>query len=265
MKESLEPGRVIGNYRVGEAIGRGGLASIWEAERLDVPGVRVALKVLHADAARQPEILAAFCARADAMASLSHPNIVATMDVITTEDAAFVAMELLRAEPLTRLIRDGLTHPQIRDVLRHIAAALDPAHGRGVFHGDLLPENVIVDSYGFSKVLGFRNEPLPGGPTCRAPYAPPEHLRGERLDHRSDIYSLGVMVFEMLTRRYPFEDNLIALHRRIAGPPPSLRASKPSIGAALDLAVQKALSVKRDERYQSAGEMAEAVSRLLDT
>jgi serine/threonine protein kinase/tetratricopeptide (TPR) repeat protein len=220
----MEPRKdlVLGNYRLLEPLGEGGMGVVWKARDLKLDR-DVALKLLPPGAVGDPERRAFFEREAKAVAALSHPNIVTIYAVDEAEGATFFTMELVDGQPLSRLIEPGgVPLDRFLAVALPLAGAVAAAHARGIIHRDLKPQNIMIDAAGATKILDFGLarifQPLPRvltgdkGTTATLDsdfagtiaYMSPEQLRSQPLDHRTDIFSLGVVLFEWATGRLPF-------------------------------------------------------------
>jgi serine/threonine protein kinase/tetratricopeptide (TPR) repeat protein len=217
-----EAGLVLGNYRLDEKLGEGGMGVVWKAHDLMLDR-DVAIKFLPEGFARSPERRAFFEREAKAVAALSHPSIVTIHAVAETEGTIYFIMELVKGKPLSKsIVPGGVSLDRFLEVAVPLADAVAAAHARGIIHRDLKPGNVMVDESGAVKVLDFglaRALPSPGAPSAdedgttatldsefagTVAYMSPEQLKNEPLDHRSDIFSLGVLLFEWATGRLPF-------------------------------------------------------------
>jgi serine/threonine protein kinase len=277
-------GRTLGHFRVTGAIGAGGMGVVYKADDLRLRRT-VALKVLPPELALDPARRARLLAEARAASALNHPNIVTVHEIDSADETDFIAMEYLEGRPLDRLIgAEGLPVADALAYATQIAAALTAAHARGVVHRDLKPANVIVTPQGQVKVLDFGlAKRLPGAPLgSEAPtdtavartaegslagtvaYMSPEQAEGRPIDERSDLFSLGVILFEMVTGRRPFHgDSLAALLSSILrDEPPPVRALRPGLPPELEAVLTKALAKKIERRYASAAELASDLERL---
>jgi Tol biopolymer transport system component len=245
----------------------------------------VVLKVLPPELALDPERRSRLLAEARAASALNHPNIVTVHEIDSADATDFIAMEYLDGRPLDRLIgAEGLPVAEALAYAAQIAAALTAAHARGVVHRDLKPANVIVTPQGQVKVVDFGlAKLLPGAPLdSEAPtdtaaartaegslagtvaYMSPEQAQGRPIDERSDLFSLGVILFEMVTGRRPFQgDSLAALLSSILrDEPPPVRTLRPGLPPELEAVLAKALAKKIERRYASAAELASDLERL---
>jgi hypothetical protein len=242
-------------------LGAGGMGAVYRATQKRL-GRAVALKVLHAELSGDPVFVERFLREAQAMAKLAHPGIVAVHDYGEREGRCYLVMEHVEGANLRALLRQGLLAPrQALDIVRQLCDALQFAHDEGVVHRDIKPENVLVDAKGRVKVADFGLAKLVGTPASitltdagavmgTPHYMAPEQVERPRdVDHRADLFSLGVVFYEMLTGELPLG--------RFA--PPSQRVE---IDVRLDEIVLKTLERERERRYQQAAEVRTAVERV---
>jgi Tol biopolymer transport system component len=275
----LSPGQRLGPYEILAPLGAGGMGEVYRARdpRLERD---VAIKVLPEHFADDADSLARFQAEAKAVAALSHPNIVAIFDTGQLGDQLYVVTELLEGETLRSRLRQGpLGARKAADHAARVAEGLAAAHEKGIVHRDVKPENLFLLNDGRVKILDFglaRQDPVVAGsgdlsssPTAARPtnpgamigtvgYVSPEQARGEPADHRSDIFSLGAVCYEMLTGERAFKGTspaeLLSSVLRDEPPAPSEKDSR--IPRALDLIVHHCLEKQPDERFQSARDLA---------
>lgn len=270
-----EIGSVLGGrYRLVELLGQGGMATIYRAVDGQL-GRDVAVKVLRPQYGRDPDFLARFRQEAQAAASLNHPNIVAVYDYGRDEQGPFIVMELVDGEDLASMVRrtGPLPPRQVARIGAEIARALGAAHARGIVHRDMKSSNVMLTRDGHAKVTDFgiaramaeAQLTLPGTTLGSVHYFSPEQARGEVATPASDIYSLGVVLYELLTGRRPWEGDSAAAvaMARLTGPVPSARDVRPSIPPDLDAIVGRALASEPAGRYPSASAMADDLERFL--
>ncbi|TAK27468.1 MAG: serine/threonine protein kinase [Myxococcaceae bacterium] len=277
----LTRGDVIGGkYKLIDPLGEGGMGAVWIAENLSIRGAEVAVKVLHANFARDPDAVRRFRAEAEATVRIGHPSIVRVFDYGQSDDGSpYMVMERLHGESLAdRLERDrSLPVAEAVEVVTAVLEALDAAHQREILHRDLKPENIFMAregdvvrpkilDFGVSKFLGddaervrmTRTGALIGTPA----YMSPEQARGETaIDLRSDVWAMGVILYELLTGRLPYEAaNYNAMMIRIAteGHLP-LTEALPDIDPVLASIAERAMARTARERYATARQMREAL------
>jgi serine/threonine protein kinase len=274
-------GRMIENkYRLEERIGVGGMGTVYRATRLLI-GDTVAIKLTHADFVKDTEA-ERFRREAQAAARLKHPNAVSIYDFgVTNDGALYLVMELVEGESLRHIIKaQGALEPKAAgEIIRQVCAALDEAHRRHIVHRDVKPDNIIVNTAAGGtkvKVLDFgvaklRDVPVTtltqtGSVVGTPHYMSPEQCLGEELDHRSDIYSAGVVLYEMLCGGVPFNSPIstAVIVQHVNQPPPPLCEKVGAVTPALERAVLHALEKKREARPQTAGALAEEVTAVLE-
>jgi eukaryotic-like serine/threonine-protein kinase len=285
-------GRVIAErYELIRELGRGAIGSVWLA-RHRVLGSYAAVKLIRAEMALHPEARTRFFREAQLSAQLVSSHVVRVLDageeVVDGDRQPFIVMELLRGETLgARLERQGVLEPrECATWIMHICRAMSEAHERGLIHRDLKPGNIFIarprpDEEAVAKVLDFGVAKVPDalataeartktGCILGTPYyMSPEQAQGERdVDHRSDLWSIGVLAFECLTGTRPFAAKaigpLVALVIAAPIPKPSSKSSQP-LPAAIDAFIERALTRERDQRFQSAGELAGALWQAVTT
>ncbi|MCC7126781.1 MAG: protein kinase [Acidobacteria bacterium] len=278
-------GQQVSHYRVGERLGRGGMGVVYAAEDLRL-GRRVAIKFLVDEAQADSEAAARFMREARAISALNHPHICTLHDIGVHDGQHFMVMELLEGEPLkARIARGPLPVDDVILFAEQIADALDAAHAKGIIHRDLKPANLFVTTREQVKVLDFGVAKLAEVPRAGATdetvapvppttstgsaigtiqYMSPEQARGQEIDARSDIFSLGLVIHEMATGQTAFSGATPALVfdgilRGTLAPPSSTVDGVP---VELDAIVRRATEKNRDQRYQSAAEMRADLARL---
>lgn len=271
-------GKKIGQYEIQALIGQGGMAAVYRAYQ---PGMKrdVALKVVASLVTYDSHFMPRFNREIEFIASLEHAHIVPVYDHGTTEDGiAYLVMRYLKGGNLAERIRQEtpLTLDQINAILRQVAEALDYAHKRGIIHRDIKPSNVLMDEQGNVYLADFGlarlTEPEPGkkltetGSFLGTPtYISPEQVQQTAIDQRSDLYSLGIVLYEMLAGRPPFvgESAFTIMRAQIDQIPPPVREFRPELPVSLEVVLSKALEKDRNDRYQTASAMVEAFSRAI--
>ena len=259
-----------GRYRLSCLIGEGGMAVVYEGEDL-LLGRKVAVKVLREQFASDPGFLARFQREARAAASLSHPNIVAVYDVGSEGGTQYIVMELVRGRTLKEIIQGEapLGVARIIDLGRQISEALEYAHRHQIVHRDVKPHNILVTEDGRAKIadfgiamaLGASSLTQSGYVVGSAHYISPEQARGDPITSYSDIYSAGVVLYEMATGRLPFEGETsvaVAL-KQIQDEPVPPRKLNPRIPESLQAVILRAMAKHPPERFESGAAMAEAL------
>jgi beta-lactam-binding protein with PASTA domain/predicted Ser/Thr protein kinase len=262
---------VDGRYRVLERIGSGGMADVWLAEDAHLQR-QVALKVLHARFAQDREFVERFRREAEAAAGLQHPNVVAVFDRGEVEGTYYIAMQYLQGRSLKQLVDQGLEPDQAARLIRQVLEGARFAHRHGIVHRDLKPQNVIVDADGKATVTDFGiaragvSEITQTGSVMGTPhYFSPEQAQGFDVTAVSDLYSIGVMLYEALTGRVPFEgDSAVAVAMKQVSQAPQRPSSiNPKVSPALDAVVMRALEKEPGQRFQSADAFIAAIDRAL--
>ena len=260
---------VDGRYRAQKRLGAGGMAEVWCAED-EVLGRRVALKLLGGHLAEDPEFRERFRREAQAAAGLTHPNIVGIFDRSEWNGTPYIAMELVDGRTLKELVTErGPLPPEIAvSLTEQILRALGHAHKRGIVHRDVKPQNVILDGEGQAKVADFgiaraghSEMTQTGAMVGTVQYLSPEQAQGLPVDRRSDLYSAGIVLYELLTGRVPFDGEApvsIALKHVSERPVPPGQL-RPGIPPALEAVVMRALEKDPARRYQSAEEFIAAL------
>jgi serine/threonine-protein kinase len=268
----VEVGSVVdGRYRVEAKIGGGGMADVWLAEDAHLQR-RVALKVLHRRFAQDREFVMRFQREAEAAAGLQHPNIVAVFDRGDWEGTYYIAMQYVEGPTLKQLIDSGITVEQAVAVIRQVLQAAGYAHRQGIVHRDLKPQNVIVDPEGKAVVTDFGiaragvSEITQTGSVMGTPhYLSPEQAQGFEVTAVSDLYSVGVMLYEALTGRVPFEgESAVAVAMKQVSQMPQRPSSiQPRVSPALDAVVMRALEKDPGARFQSADAFIAALDQAM--
>jgi beta-lactam-binding protein with PASTA domain/predicted Ser/Thr protein kinase len=272
MEEKRE--RVLaGRYRIESAVGEGGMAKVFRGQDV-VLGRTVAVKVLAPEYARDGRFVERFRREAQSAAALSHPNVVSVFDTGSDGPVHYIVMEFLEGRTLREVLAaDGRLHPdRAAEIAESMCRALATAHHHGLVHRDVKPGNVMLTPSGEVKVMDFGIARVTTGEALTqtatvlgtASYFSPEQAKGEGVDPRSDVYSAGCVLYEMLTGRPPFTgDSPVSIaykHVREDAPIPS--SINPDVSTALDAVVMKALAKNPANRYQTAVEMAEDLHRV---
>ncbi len=265
-------GTVIdGRYRLLRQLGSGGMADVWLAEDPHLQRY-VALKILHKRFAQDREFVERFRREAEAAAGLQHRNIVAVFDRGDVDGTYYIAMQLLEGRSLKELIDAGLSPEQAVALVRQVLEAAGFAHRHGVVHRDLKPQNVIVDSENKATVTDFgiaragASEITQAGSVMGTPhYLSPEQAQGLEVTAVSDLYSIGVILYEALTGRVPFEaDSAIAIAmKQVSHAPQRPSSINPAVSPALDAVVMRALEKDPGHRFQSAAAFIAALDAAL--
>jgi eukaryotic-like serine/threonine-protein kinase len=268
----VNEGSVVDNrYRVLRRIGGGGMADVWLAEDAHLQR-QVALKVLHRRYLQDPEFVARFQREAEHAAGLQHPNIVSVFDRGQDGDVNYIAMQYVQGPTLKELIDRGLTPDQAVALVRQVLEGARFAHRNGIVHRDLKPQNVIVDEEGKAIVTDFGiaragvSEITQTGSVMGTPhYLSPEQAQGFEVTPVSDLYSIGVILYEALTRRVPFEaDSAVAIAMKQVSETPQRPSSiNPQVSPALDAVVMRALEKEPGQRFQSADAFIAALDAAL--
>src|SRR3989304_4858038 len=273
-------GKNIGKVRIEKLLARGGMAEVYLGSHLTLERP-VAIKLLHSYIEEDPFLLERFHREAKVVAGLRHSNIVQIFDFDTTDGHPYIVMEYLKGPTLATYLRHlhqrkkRIPSHQVARLLKGLTAALDYAHGQGVIHRDIKPGNImlhtktdeipldqpltndveaIVTDFGLVRVMDAASQTASGMGSGTPAYMSPEQARGDQTDHRTDIYSLGVVLYEMLAGRVPFEaeSTMTVLHMQIHTPPPPIPGISPAAQAVMDRALVK----NPDDRYQTSREMA---------
>ena len=260
-------------YYLESKLGVGGMGTVYRAGRL-LNGDRVAVKILHPDQMADPQAVERFRRESQTASRLKHPNVVTVYDFgVSREGLNYQVMELAEGVSLRSLVhRHGrLTETAAAEIIRQVCAALDETHRLGIVHRDIKPENILVQTvpgglrvkvldFGIAALRDVKASKLTrtGAVVGTPHYMSPEHCLGEELDGRSDIYSLGIVLFEMLTGVVPFDSPTMTaiVIKHVNDPPPRPRILNPKISPAVESVVLRALEKRRDARPQTAGEMA---------
>jgi tRNA A-37 threonylcarbamoyl transferase component Bud32 len=268
--DNLQPGQELGAYRIIEQIGRGGMATVYKAYHAAMDRY-VAIKVLPRQLAESPEFTGRFRREARTIANLEHPHILPVYDSSESNGIAYLVMRYLEAGTLKDRMDEGpLTLAQVDRYFSQLADGLGYAHRKGVIHRDLKPSNALVDAqdnlfltdFGIAKLLedGSTKFTATGGIVGTPTYMSPEQGQGRPVDQRSDIYSLGIMLYEMVAGKVPYEAEtpLAVVLQHIQDPLPLPSKLKPDLSPAVEQVILKALAKSPDDRYASAADFLEA-------
>jgi TolB-like protein len=274
-------GKTLNRYRIIDRLGKGGMGEVWVAEDTRL-GRRVALKVLPPEFAADRERLSRFEQEARTVAALNHPNIVTLHDIEEAEGQVYLVMELVTGPSLAELIpKGGLPEARLFDLAISLASAVAAANERGVVHRDLKPSNAMVTEQGVLKVLDFglakqqaapgadistelETATTPGAVLGTVPYMSPEQAQGKPADHRSDIFSLGVILYEMATGSRPFAGGSTAevLSAILRDAPSSLVDLRPALPPRLARIIGRCLEKDPRQRFQSALDLKSELADL---
>jgi serine/threonine protein kinase len=263
-----------GSYEVLRVIGEGGMGRVYEARHTRLHTKRFAVKLLHHELARQPEVVTRFQREAEAASVLTHPNVVGVYDVNTSADGRpYIVAELLEGEELGSYLERRGKLPAIEAVhiVRQVCHALGAAHAHGIVHRDVKPENVFlagpnatvkVLDFGISKVAETSDGLTKTGTVMGTPdYMAPEQARGDRVDSRADIYAVGAILYRALTGRKPFEgtDPMAILTAVLTQEPERPSTLEPSIPLSLELVVQRTMAKTPSERFPTMDALEQAL------
>ena len=265
---------LAGRYRLLELLGQGGMATIYRARDAQLER-DVAIKLLRPEFGQDPDFLARFRDEARAAASLNHPNIVGVFDFGQEDSGPYIVMEFVDGQDLGAILRDNgpLAPRQSARVAAEVAKALHAAHVHGIVHRDVKPSNILVArdgrvkvaDFGIARALTESSITMPGTTMGSVHYFAPEQARGEQATGASDIYALGIVLFETLTGQRPFTGDgaaAVAL-ARLTTTPPRPSSLRPSVPVELDAIVQRAMEFDPDDRYPTAAAMAVALDGFL--
>ena len=270
-------GQTLGKYRVLESLGRGGMAQVYRGYHPQLDR-QVAIKVLRADLIEQDEFLERFRREAHAVSGLRHTNIVQVFDFDIQDDLYFMVMELLEGDTLRsrmneyRLKKERMPLDEIAHILVDTLNGLEYAHSEGIIHRDIKPPNImltkkgqaVLTDFGIAQILGSTRVTVSGAMMGTLNYMAPEQGLENRCDARSDIYSLGIVLYEMLTGYPPFDADtpLAILMKHLNDPLPLPSKLDPSLPPDFEQIVLKALAKDPADRYQSATEMLSAIQNM---
>ena len=282
-----QPGDTISHYKVISAIGAGGMGEVYLADDTKLDR-QVALKVLLAEVANDEERVKRFVQEAKAASALNHPNILTVFEVGSVDGSQYIATEFIKGKTLRDRMKAGdLGLTEALGIALQAAAALGAAHAAGIIHRDIKPENIMIRDDGLVKVLDFGLAKLtekrvetsdpedatkahfktqPGMVVGTVAYMSPEQARGHKLDARSDIFSLGIVMYELFAGKRPFhgESNVDLISSILKDDPPALRQMSPALPRQLERIVDKTLRKDRDHRYQHVKDLQIDLEDLRD-
>ena len=276
--DTIQPGQMLGPYRIINQVGRGGMATVYKAYQPSVDRY-VAIKVLPSQLAESREFATRFQQEARIIAKLEHPHILPVFDYGESDGVAYFVMRYMDAGTLKEKMIEGRPLPlqEIDRLFTQLANALSYAHSKGIVHRDLKPANILIDShgnvfltdFGIAKLLESasprltQTDAIMGTPA----YISPEQAQGQTVDQRSDIYSLGIILYEMVTGSVPFtaETPLAVLFKHISDPLPPPSLVKPDIRPSIEQVLLKALAKDPRDRFATAAEFVAAWERALQT
>lgn len=275
------PERVIGKYRVKRELGRGGMGAVYLAEQTAL-GREVAIKELIVSAAADPSALTRFLQEAQVMARSNHPNLVQVHDMEQVGDARYIILEFVKGRSLRDMLGQGrIPLPQVFAVMHGVLQGLNYAHRHAIVHRDMKPENVLISDEGDVKVADFGiarlTDDAGGGSTATKTgttvgtpqYMSPEQVSTSKVDGRSDLYSAGIMLYELVCGRPPFvatdvDGPFTLMAKHVQAPPPPPAIHRPDIDPQLEEVILKALSKRPEERYQTGAEFDDALQKVAD-
>jgi eukaryotic-like serine/threonine-protein kinase len=275
----LTPDTTLGAYRLIQQIGAGGMGEVWKAEDTRL-GRMVAIKILPPSVAADAESLARMRREARTAAQLNHPNIATIHSIEEADGRLFIAMEFVDGEPLAKLIKRGMSEAEICRIGRSVADALAEAHAKGIIHRDIKPDNVIVSGsrvkvldFGIAKQVGLTSGDektatfvtQQGMIVGTIHYMSPEQALGKPLDPRTDIFSLGVVLYEAATGRLPFKGDTITetMTQIIRDEPQEPVRVNPKVSPGMNAIIQRCMRKNRDERYPTASALGRALEEQL--
>ena len=273
-------GKTIGRVRIDKYLAHGGMAEVYLGTHLTLDR-QVAVKVLHSYIEENSDLLARFHREAKVVAGLRHPNIVQIYDFDAVDGHPYIVMEYLKGPTLASYLRElhgrneRIQPHQVARLLKALTASLDYAHEQGVIHRDIKPGNIllhkktgeipldqpltndveaILTDFGLVRIANSASQTASGMVSGTPAYMSPEQARGDSIDHRTDIYSLGIVLYEMLAGRVPFEadSSLTVIYKQINDPPPPISGISPAVQKVID----RALTKKPEDRYPTSSNMA---------
>ncbi len=267
---SFSPGENVGPYRIIEQLGQGGMATVYKAYHAGLDRY-VAIKALHPAFKQDASFVGRFEREARIVAKLDHPNIIPIYDFSEHEGTSYIVIRYIEGTTLKHLLLDGMpTIDRIQSILHPVTDALAYAHAQGVLHRDIKPSNIIIANdghiyladFGLARMADIGGSTLSQDMLIGTPqYISPEQAKGDPIDARSDLYSLGVVIFEMLTGRVPFSADTpyAVIHDHIYSPLPLPRSINPNLSSSLEQVLLKALAKDPGNRYATATELMTAL------
>ena len=263
-----------GRYQITELLGQGGMSAVYKANDPNLRRV-VAIKIIHSHLSSDPEFVRRFEEEAAAVAQLRHPNLIQVFDFNNDDDTYYIVFEYVPGETVQqrlkrlREVNRSMGIAETTKIIAQAADGLNYAHNKGLVHRDIKPANImlnvqnnpIVMDFGIAKIMGGTLHTATGAVLGTAPYMSPEQIKGERIDPRTDIYSLGITMFEMLGGRPPFnaDSAMTLMMMHVTDPVPDLRQIRPDVPASLVAIVNKSLAKNPGDRFQTAAEFAAAL------
>jgi serine/threonine-protein kinase len=279
MAESMDDARigtVIAGYRIEERIGRGGMGVVYRAEHLNLRR-RAAVKIIAPDLAESEGFRERFSREARIAAALQHPNIVTVYDAGEVDGLLYLAMQYIQGSDLAAMLRsDSRLRPyRAVDVCRQVASALDAAHQMGLIHRDVKPANVLIEGrtafltdFGLTKRLDGSHTQLTraGDVVGTIHYVAPEQIEGSPVSGRTDVYSLGCLLYHCLTGQVPFtrDTDVAVIYAHLSEDPPKITRLRPELPEGLDGVIAKALDKSPDRRFPSCGDLISAARAVID-
>ncbi|MDG1914001.1 MAG: serine/threonine-protein kinase [Crocinitomix sp.] len=266
-------GKQILSYKVLSLIGEGGMGNVYLAEHAHL-GRKVAIKMLHPRLASNESLRKRFLNEASAMAHLQHPNIVGLLDYVESDEGLFLIMEYVQGEELDihiRAVSGPIEEKKAKALMMEILDAFDYAHKQGIVHRDIKPSNILMTQQGGVKVLDFgiakmmdddKSMTKTGTQIGTVLYMSPEQVKGEKVDARTDIYSLGVTLFQMITGRSPYSGNSAEYEvytQIVKEPLPKASSVYPGVSVGIESVIHKATQKRREDRFQTCQEMIRAL------
>ena len=272
-------GKTLGNYEVIERVGRGGMAEVYKGyhPKLDR---HVAIKILHGFLAEGEDFLARFEREAKAVASLRHENIIQIHDFDVQDENYYMVMEYVDGDTLTEKLqklsktKSKMPLDEVLSITKQVAKALAHAHKQGIIYRDLKPSNILIakngqtflTDFGIAKIASTTQFTSTGALIGTPAYMSPELCKGIDLTPVSDLYSLGIIIYEMLTGEIPYDSEtpLSILQKHITEPIPSLYEHRVDLPAAFEKIISTALAKEPEDRYQTADEISKALAQAID-